>query len=101
MRKKKQALQETVIYDLSDFFKILGDSTRLKILLCLEQGEKTVTKLCEDANMTKSAISHQLRVLKNSRIVRYTRNGKNVIYSLADEHVSGILKVAIEHIMEK
>ncbi len=100
MRKKKNKLSDEKFYELADFFKIFGDSTRLKILNLLLAGQKNVTMLCEKTNMTKSAISHQLRTLKNARIIKYVKDGKSVIYEMADEHISQIMKIGIEHILE-
>lgn len=88
------------ICSISDFFKIFGDSTRLKLLWILEDRELTVTQICDEVNMSKSAISHQLKGLKNARIVKYRRVGKNVFYSLDDEHVSTIIETARNHLKE-
>ena len=88
------------IYDISDFFKIFGDSTRLKILWALDNGPLTVTELCEITEMNKSSISHQLKTLKDNKIVKYRKSGKNVIYTLDDEHVSIIIETARKHLNE-
>lgn len=97
---KKQMIPEKEIYDISDFFKIFGDSTRLQILWALDNSELTVSELCDITNMNKSAISHQLRYLKDNKLVKYRKNGKNVIYSLDDEHVSIIIETARRHLKE-
>lgn len=100
-------MQKLIIYDenqtykLSEFFKIMSDSTRLKILLALENSEMKVCDLCTKLNMSMSAISHQLRILKQCDLVRYKKQGKNVIYSIADEHIKLVVDMALEHINEK
>ncbi len=88
------------LYDLADLFKIFGDSTRLGILFTLVEGEKKVCDIAESLGMTLSAISHQLRTLKQARLVKTRREGKNVFYSLDDDHVSGILNAGMAHILE-
>lgn len=92
---------EMEISDLSDLFKVFGDSTRLKIMFVLFESEVCVCDLAELLNMTQSAISHQLRVLKQSKLVTSRREGKSVFYSLADEHVRSIIAQGREHIEEK
>lgn len=93
-------LDEDILFDLADFFRLFGDSTRVKILYALSQSELCVGDIAELLNMTQSAISHQLRVLKQSKLVKYRREGKAVLYSLADAHVTTILKQGLEHIEE-
>jgi len=97
----KKKLKEEEIYDISDFFKVLGDSTRLKILWSLDQNSLTVTEICKVLNMNKSAVSHQLKILKANKLVNHTKIGKNVIYELDDEHVSTIIDTAQIHLKEK
>jgi ArsR family transcriptional regulator len=92
---------ENVLSDLSDFFKILGDSTRSKIVCALDAGEMCVCDLAALLNMTKSAISHQLRSLRDANLVKNRREGKVVFYSLADDHVKEIFEKGLEHIREK
>lgn len=92
-------LTEEQIYVLSDFYKVFGDSTRIKILVELINGEKTVSNLVDNLNMSQSAISHQLQVLRKNRIVKTERKGKYVIYSLDDNHILSTLTQGIEHIM--
>ena len=99
-KKKTNKITDEMIYEISDFFKIFGDSTRLKILLALEEGDFNVTELCSKLSMTKSAISHQLKGLKDSKLVKYKKIGKNVIYSLDDYHVRLIIDTAREHLYE-
>ena len=89
-----------MLYDLSDFFKVMGDSTRIQLLWALEESDMCVNDLAVLLNMTKSAVSHQLKVLKTAKLVRSEKNGKNVYYSLNDHHVKMILEKALEHINE-
>ena len=92
--------EETELYDLAELFKIFGDSTRIRILFVLFESEVCVCDLAAVLNMTQSAISHQLRILKQSRLVKSRREGKSVFYSLADEHVRAIIAQGQEHIEE-
>ena len=94
------AMDEEELYDLADLFKIFGDSTRLGILYTLVDGERCVCEIAERLGMTLSAISHQLRILKQARLVKTRREGKNIYYSLDDDHVSGILSAGMAHILE-
>ncbi len=91
---------EEQLYDLSDFFKIFGDSTRVKILFVLSEAEVCVCDIATILDMTQSAISHQLRVLKANKLVKFRRDGKTIFYSLADSHIQTILKQGLEHIEE-
>lgn len=88
------------VYEISELFKVLGDYTRVNILFTLQKGEMCVCDIAEVLNMTQSAISHQLRVLKQARLVKYRREGKTVFYSVSDSHVQTILNMGIEHISE-
>ena len=88
------------LYDLAELFKIFGDSTRIKILYALLEGELCVCDIAKLMEVTQSAVSHQLRVLKSSKLVKFRREGKTVYYSLADEHVVRILSQGMEHIEE-
>ncbi|HWQ58137.1 MAG TPA: metalloregulator ArsR/SmtB family transcription factor [Clostridia bacterium] len=92
---------ENELYDLSDFFKILGDSTRAKIIWALDESELCVCDLGALLGMTKSAVSHQLRSLRLANLVKNRREGKVVYYSLADDHVKQIFEMGLEHIREK
>ncbi len=92
--------KESELYELADLFKVFGDSTRIKILYVLFENEMCVYDIANVLNMTQSAISHQLRVLKQNRLVRFRKEGKTVLYTLADEHVFTILSQGIEHIEE-
>lgn len=91
---------EESLYDLAELFKVFGDTTRIKILYVLFENEMCVCDIAQILNMTQSAISHQLRVLKQNRLVKFRREGKNIIYSLADEHVRSIINQGMEHIAE-
>ena len=93
--------EEEVLYDLRDFFKILGDSTRIKILSALFQSEMWVCDIAALRGMTQSAISHQLRVLKQGRLVKHRKDGKVVYYSLDDDHIKHIVDQGLTHISEK
>ncbi len=93
-------LSEDMMQSLADFYKIFGDMTRVKILCVLSQSELCVCDLAEVTGMTQSAISHQLRVLKQSKLVKNRRDGKTVYYSLADSHIQSILNQGLEHISE-
>ena len=92
--------EESELYELADLFKVFGDSTRIKILYVLFENEMCVYDIANILNMTQSAISHQLHILKQNRLVRFRKEGKTVLYTLADEHVFTILRQGIEHIEE-
>lgn len=91
---------ETELYDLSELFKVFGDSTRIRILFVLFEAEVCVCDLANALNMTQSAISHQLRILKANKLVKNRREGKSVFYSLSDDHVRTIIAMGLEHIEE-
>ena len=91
---------ETELYDLSELFKVFGDSTSIRILFVLFEAEVCVCDLAEALNMTQSAISHQLKILKQNKLVKSRRDGKSVFYSLADDHVRTIISMGLEHIEE-
>ena len=97
---KTRMPQDEDIYDLSDFFKVLGDSTRMKIIWALDESEMCVCDIAVLLNMTKSAISHQLRSLRDANLVKFRKEGKTVYYSLKDEHVRDIYEIGMEHIKE-
>ena len=92
--------EDEVLYDLAELFKVFGDSTRIRILYVLLQSEMCVCDIAQLLSMSQSAISHQLRVLKQSKLVKYRREGKVVFYSLADRHIQTILGQGLEHIEE-
>ena len=97
---KKLLPADEVLYDLAELFKIFGDSTRIKLLYALYESELCVCDIAKLMEVTQSAVSHQLRVLKNSKLVKFRREGKTVYYSLADDHVIHILAQGMEHILE-
>ena len=92
--------EENSMQDLAELFKIFGDTTRIRILFVLFESEMCVCDMAETLNMTQSAISHQLRLLKSNGLIRARRHGKSVFYSLADDHVSTIIQQGWDHIME-
>ena len=92
--------EEDKLYDLAELYKVFGDSTRIRILFLLLESEMCVCDIAQLLNMNQSAISHQLRILKQSRLVKNRREGKSVFYSLADDHVLTILSQGMEHIDE-
>lgn len=89
---------EEFLFDLADFFKVLGDTTRIRILQVLAISEMCVQDIASLLDMTQSAISHQLRILKQARLVRQRRKGRNTFYSLDDEHVENILREGCDHL---
>ena len=91
---------EELLYDLADLFKVFGDTTRIKMLYALMGQELCVADLAELIAATQSAVSHQLRTLKQARLVKFQRDGKNVIYSLSDDHVYTMLAQGMTHICE-
>ncbi len=101
VEKVKPCMPETsLLYDLSDFFKVMGDGTRIQILWALDASEMCVGDLAVLLNMTKSAVSHQLKVLRTAKLVKAQKTGKNVYYSLDDQHVRVVLEKALEHVCE-
>ena len=97
----KEMPSEDLIYDVAELFKVFGDSTRTKILCCLEVKDLYVGELAEVLNMSVSAVSHQLRVLKNAKLVRCVKEGKEVKYSLDDNHVMMIISCGLTHLAER
>lgn len=91
---------EEKLYDLAELFKVFGDTTRIKLLYTLYKSEMCVCDIAEILNMTQSAISHQLKVLKQAKLVRNRRDGKQVLYSLDDTHVASIMSIGLEHVSE-
>ena len=92
---------DDIIYDVAELFKVFGDSTRTRILTALFESEMCVCDIGKLLNMTKSAISHQLRILRQNKLVKARKSGKEVFYSLADNHVKIIFKMAIDHVTGK
>ena len=99
-RVNREMPAEETLFDLAELFKIFGDSTRIKILYVLFESEMCVCDIAQLLGMTQSAISHQLQVLKKSKLVKSRREGKTVFYSLADSHVRAILGQGMEHVTE-
>lgn len=97
---KKKLLDEDKIIDLAELFKVFADSTRMKIICILKEKELCVGEIAYIINTTQSAVSHQLRVLKQAKLVKYRKDGKVVYYSLDDDHVDDIVKKGCEHIEE-
>lgn len=97
---KIKGMSEEELLDLAELFKMFADSTRIKILYDLFDGEKNVTEICEDIEMNQSAVSHQLRALKTGSLVKSRRDGKAIYYSLDDDHVKTIIAMGKEHIEE-
>ena len=95
-----QMPNEEELFALADFYKIFGDSTRIRILFVLYETELCVCDIAQMLGMTVSAISHQLRILKQARLVKFRRAGKTVYYSLADDHIHAILGQGMEHVRE-
>lgn len=91
---------EEAVVDIADFFKVFGDPTRLKILFLLEAGERGVSSISEELGMQQSTISQQLKLLRASRLVRFRKDGRNVLYRLDDEHIHAILALGKEHYAE-
>ncbi len=91
---------ENELYDLAELFKVFGDSTRIRILFTLFDEEKCVTDIATALQITQSAISHQLKILKQSRLIRSRRDGKQIYYALADDHVRSIIGQGLEHVGE-
>lgn len=92
--------REEKLYDLAELFKVFGDTTRIRILYVLFETEMCVCDIAQVIGMTQSAVSHQLRALKQAKLVKNRREGKTVFYSLDDEHVRGIINLGMEHIEE-
>ncbi|MBC5997846.1 transcriptional regulator [Romboutsia ilealis] len=97
---KNKMPEDEMLYDLAELFKVFGDTTRIKILYALFSNEMCVCDIANLLNMTQSAISHQLRVLKQARLVKFRKEGKTVYYSLDDSHISQIFDCGLNHIQE-
>jgi ArsR family transcriptional regulator, lead/cadmium/zinc/bismuth-responsive transcriptional repressor len=100
-RAKEKLPMDEAIYDLADFFKTFGDSTRIKIICALLETELCVCDLASVINTSQSAVSHQLRVLRQARLVKYRKDGKTVYYSLDDDHIHSVIKEGLDHISHK
>ena len=91
---------DEILYDLAELFKVFGDSTRVKLLYALFEEELCVQDMAQLLNISQSAVSHQLQILKANKLVKYRRDGKTIYYSLADDHVHSIINQGIEHVAE-
>ena len=97
----EKELQMEFVQEMAEFFKIFGDGTRIRVLQTLMEGEKNVGDLAEALEMSQSAVSHQLRVLRQNGLVKYRKEGKVVFYSLDDEHVENVLQQGMAHLRHK
>lgn len=95
-----QQPDDEILYDLAELFKIFGDSTRIKILYALSESELCVNDIAQLLNLSQSSVSHQLRILKDSKLVRFRREGKIIFYALDDDHVRNIISMGMEHVEE-
>ncbi len=91
---------ENELYDLAELFKVFGDSTRIRILFSLFEEERCVSDIAQTLTMTQSAVSHQLKILKQSKLIKSRRDGKQIYYALADDHVRSIIDQGLEHVEE-
>ena len=99
-RALEQQPDDEILYDLAELFKVFGDSTRIKILYSLFETELCVYDIARLLHLSQSSVSHQLRILKNSKLVKFRREGKSVFYSLDDDHVREIISMGMEHVEE-
>lgn len=99
-RVLSQQPDDEILYDLAELFKVFGDSTRIKILYSLFENELCVYDIARLLNLSQSSVSHQLRILKTSKLVKFRREGKSIFYSLDDEHVREIISMGMEHVEE-
>ena len=95
-----QQPDDEILYDLAELFKVFGDSTRIKILYSMFENELCVNDIARLLNLSQSSVSHQLRILKTSKLVKFRREGKSIYYSLDDEHVRSIISMGLEHVEE-
>ena len=99
-RLQNELPDDEVLYELADLFRVFGDSTRIKILYALFESEKCVNDISNAVGISQSAVSHQLRVLRTSKLVKFRREGKAMLYSLDDDHVRSMLELGMEHVEE-
>ena len=97
---EQQTPESEVLFELADLFKVFGDSTRLRIMYALSEDEKNVLSIAEELGMEQSTISHQLRILRANKLVRGRREGKQIWYSLDDDHVKKIIEMGLDHVLE-
>ena len=95
---QEQQPDDEILYDLAELFKVFGDSTRIKILYSMFENELCVNDIARLLNLSQSSVSHQLRILKTSKLVKFRREGKSIFYSLDDEHVRSIISMGMEHV---
>lgn len=100
MEKSFENVSNNDLFDLADLFKVFSDSTRIRILFSLFENEKNVNTISKELGISQSAISHQLRYLKDSKLVKSRRNGQSIFYALSDSHVKFIIKLGLEHLHE-
>lgn len=100
MNISKNIPELEVMFDLADLFKVFGDSTRLRILFTLFEEERSVGEIADILNMEQSTISHQLRVLRTNKLVKIRRDGKQIFYSLDDDHVKKVIEMGLDHVLE-
>lgn len=99
-KKEKEIPDLEVLFDLADLFKVFGDSTRIRIMFAISDNEMSVLSIAEALNMEQSTISHQLRVLRQNKLVRVRREGKQIYYTLDDDHVKKIIEMGLDHVLE-
>lgn len=99
-KELEMGVDELTIQKLGEFFKVFGDGTRLKILLCLAKSELCVHELSDRLEMHQTAVSHQLKILRQTRLVKFRKEGKHVYYSLDDSHIEDLIALGLEHIQE-
>ena len=98
--RQNELPDDEVLYELADLFRVFGDSTRIKILYALFESEKCVNDISNAVGISQSAVSHQLRVLRTSKLVKFRREGKAMLYSLDDDHVRSMLELGMDHVEE-
>lgn len=98
--KKMEIPELEVLFELADLFKVFGDSTRLRIMYAISEDEMSVMDIAENLGMEQSTISHQLRVLRQNKLVRVRREGKQIYYALDDDHVKRIIEMGLDHVLE-
>lgn len=91
---------EEILYDLAELYKVFGDTTRIRILYALFESELCVNDMAQLLGLSQTAVSHQLRVLKNNKLVKFRKEGKIIFYSLSDDHVKSIIEIGMEHVEE-
>ena len=100
IKRNSEIPELEVLFELADLFKVFGDSTRLRIMYTISESEMSVLSIAESLGMEQSTISHQLRVLRQNKLVRVRRDGKQIYYSLDDDHVKKIIEMGLDHVLE-